>query len=153
MPYNTITSGFISKKLLYFFFFSILLALLYSGKRFYERQEMDASPEKPKRLFCEWMRPDGGNKSTWIFLFRLFLMSCDYLWIINSLLLLGNDHSSFHYRSAIRVKETETMYTKYFCIPERKVQCPSESLPRISLIIIHLCNRNYHEERASWSWY
>lgn len=27
---------------------------------------------------------------------------------------------------------------KCFCIPERKVQCPSKSLPGISLSIIHL---------------
>lgn len=27
---------------------------------------------------------------------------------------------------------------KCFCIPERKVQCPSKSLPGVSLSIIHL---------------
>lgn len=27
---------------------------------------------------------------------------------------------------------------KCFCIPERKEQCPSKSLPGISLIVIHL---------------
>lgn len=32
----------------------------------------------------------------------------------------------------------ETIYIKCFCIPERKVQCPSKSLPGISLSIIHL---------------
>lgn len=37
----------------YYTFFPILLTLWYSGKGLYKRQEMDASPEKPKRLFCE----------------------------------------------------------------------------------------------------
>ena len=42
----------------------------------------------------------------------------------------------FNHRSVIYIKEI--IHMKCFCIPETKVQCPSKSLPGISLNVIHL---------------
>lgn len=61
MPYNTITSGFISKKLLSFFF-SLFKHCGILVRGFMGVKEWIWAQKNPKKLFCEWKSPDVGNK-------------------------------------------------------------------------------------------